>query len=806
MKIFLLFVLLFTSFGFSQSLPLDSAAVSVAEIDDAGAVLVNPAGLGVSRNFNSRVLFPINYSNSDSQTLQFIWMAQAKNSGFGYTYNPDGYDQLHLGSGQKMDYGIYFGYMSHISLRGYEAIDLGLLWRGYKWLSLGLSWQNVYSRDKLVQPLKMGIAVRPFGNRLTISYDRLFEIDQDDETRDLGGSIVLNSELISGIGILAGYNLDYSSTILGVSINYGIGGFENYSLFDNGGELEDNGIIGVSTNIDRKRSFFKSKDPKYVEIRFGVGIEDSPSPKVLFGDRLVTLREVIRLVDQIADDPDVAGVIVYPQQLSIGFAMGTELRAALVGLKAAGKSIYVFADVLTDRSYSLISMSDGIYLNSGGALMIDGIGMGAVFWKGTFDKLGLDAQYYRRGKYKSAAETYTREQMSEPSREARQAVLDDIDVIYREMMLDRPGIDDDQLEKVFDRAVFTASQALEYGLVDGVYHPDQKESIIKDLVGKDVKIVKTKQWARKWTYDWESGVRPQIALIYAEGPILPGKSTPSPFGRDKQIGSVTTATAIRKAREDELVQAIVLRVNSPGGSVLASEDIWREIHRTTHPDSSDEENRKPVFVSMGNVAASGGYYIACAADTIVADSACITGSIGVLAGKISLGGLYEKIGYNVDVLKAEPHSDMFSLHRSLTTEEGQSIQAVVDSYYEQFLERVAEGREMTVAEVDSVAQGRIWTGIEAQKLGLVDELGGLKKTIQLAKSRIGLKPDDDIYLKIYPGVERADFDFNLESGSIILEELDKLNGTNDIRQVLDRIALLNQEVALYLMEEIILEE
>ena len=800
MKNNILFVLLFLSIGFSQSLPFGS----VAELDDAGAVLVNPAGLGVKRNFNSRILFPINYSNPDSQTLNFTWTGQVENSGFGYTYNSDGYDLFHFGSGQKINYGFYFGNMSHLSKRGYEAFDLGLLWRGYEWLSIGGNWKNIYSRDKLTQYLNFGVALRPIGNRLTFSYDYLFSIDSDDGTSDLGGDLQINAEILPGIGIIGGYNTVSKSINLGISVSYGIAGFESYSSFNESSELQDDGILGVSSNLDRKRSLIKSKKPRFVEIQFKNGIEDSPgAPRVLFGSKMITLRRAINLIDQIAEEPEVAGIIIYPRQISMGFGMLTELRTALVRLKVAGKKIYVFADILTDSQYSLISMADGIYLNSGGVMLIDGIGMRAAFWKGTLDKLGVQAQYYRRGKYKSAAETYTREHMTDPNREARQAVLDDIDDIYRAFLMDRPGLTDSLLTEVFNRAVFTAAQALDYGLIDGLFHPDQKERIIKDLIGEDIALVKTKQWARKWTYDWQADLQPTIALVYAEGPILPGKSRSSPFGGNKQIGSITTAGAIRQAREDKSVKVIVLRVNSPGGSALASEDIWREIHRTTHPDSSDEENQKPVFVSMGNVAASGGYYIACAADTIVADSACITGSIGVLAGKLSLGGLFEKIGYNIDILKNEPHADMFSGHRAFSAEEGQSIQDVVDSYYEQFLERVAEGRGMTRDEVNSVAQGRIWSGVAAKKIGLVDELGGLKETILLAKNRIGLTENDAVMLKVFPGVERAEFDFKLEATSVILDELEKLDPKLNTRLLLDRIAVLNSEPALYLMEEFI---
>ena len=257
-----------------------------------------------------------------------------------------------------------------------------------------------------------------------------------------------------------------------------------------------------------------------------------------------------------------------------------------------------------------------------------------------FEKIGVEAQLYRRGDYKTAAEPYTRERLSAPSREAYEAVLKDMQSIYSAMIKKGRGWSQDELNAVYAAALFTPSMALEAGLIDGIYHPDQIVKKIEQLAGKDAKIIKSHQQPKQWVYDWDAGANAKIAIIYQEGAIVPGQSQPSPFGGDKMIGSETTARAIRKAREDRSVKAIVMRVNSPGGSVLASEDIWREVHRTTHPDSADEKNRKPFIISMANVAGSGGYYIACAADTIVADSSTVNGSIGVLSRMLSLCGLF----------------------------------------------------------------------------------------------------------------------------------------------------------------------
>ncbi len=775
---------------------------SVAEVDDAGAVAVNPAGLAVQRNFNSRLLFPVDYTNPDSQLTDFSWLIHSGTSGFGYSYKKKGYDLFHLGGGTDLDFGLYLGTMAHLSKRGIEAYDMGLIWRGADWLSLGGYWGNIYSREKNDSPLQWGVALRPLGNRFTLSYDQRY-LQTATETNIQRGLVGISLEILDGIDLRSNYDLESSGWQVGIQLTYGLGGIEHQAGFDENGAVTSNSLIGISANLDHKRTIFKSKKQRYIEIRFRPNITDSPSPQAIFGNRMLTLHEMIKALDDLALDDEVAGIVIDPDELTVGFSMMMEMRAALLRSKAAGKKIYVFASTLTDGQYALASFADGIYLNTGGVMIIDGIGMGVPFWKGTFDKLGLTAQYYRRGKYKSAVETYTRESMSEPNREARQALLNDIDRYYRQMLLDRSGLTEEKLDTILAQTLFSADQALEYKLIDGLYHPDQVANIISDRTGQQVELVGMRNWRRRWEYAWKNGVQKRIALIYAEGPIMPGKATNSPFSDDKQVGSVTTSKAIRKAREDDTIAGIILRINSPGGSVLASEDIWREVNRTTNPDPDDEKHRKPVFVSMGSVAASGGYYIACAADTIVADSACITGSIGVFAGKLSAGGLMEKIGFNFDVIKTGPHTDMFSLHRSLTDEEGARVQSVVDVWYEKFLARVADGRGMTIEEVDSIGQGRIWSGAAAKELGLVDELGGLEQAITLMKERLGVDTDKMVTLKIYPGYERPDWeDLKLEATAVLVQKLELLDSDLDIGAILDRVVLMNSEPALYLMEEL----
>lgn len=713
---------------------------------------------------------------------------------------------MHTGSGQHLGSGFYLGNTAHFSSDGYEAVDLGLMYRGFSWVSAGMQWKNLWSRDRggrLDQQFQIGVALRPFGDRLTVAYDHRFSAPYGKlgDIADHKGIAQIQAEYIDGVKLFLSYDLAQSTKGMQVGISLGFGqvSVETFHNLDQDNKYVSPGLTGWFYSKEKRRMLFDKKIPTFVELDFDRPLSDSPSPRVFFGSKTITMRELLNEIDELAENPDVDGIILRADHYNSGTGMFQELVDALRKVKSSGKKVLAFMDYGSDQQYALACIADSIYMNSGGSIAIKGGGIGIGFYKGLFDKLGIHAQFYRRGDYKTAAEPFTRKELTETSREAYEAILHDLQEFYSGLIKRGRGWTDEQLDEVYNKVLFTAPMALKIGLIDGIFHPDQIESKVKDIAGDKAVLVKASKQPKLWEYDWESPAGPKIALIYAEGPIQPGKSQPSPFGGDKIIGSETTAKAIRKAREDKSVKAIVMRVNSPGGSVLASEDIWREVHRTTHPDSADKENQKPFIVSMGNVAGSGGYYISCAADTIVADSACITGSIGVLGGKISLGGLFEKIGYNVDIVKEKEHADAMGLHRSLTDEEGATFQWIIDSFYEKFLNRVAEGRKMTPREVDAIAQGRVWTGVDAKEIGLVDELGGLERALEIAEELTGLK-DKRYELQIDPGVEKMKFEFEVQSGVGLQKLLSAFEEDLPVARLLDRAKLIHDEKVLYLMD------
>jgi len=800
MKRFIIFILFLTVSISAQVIPV-APNTSAAITDDAGSLVLNPAGLGIQRRGNFLLLGQSNFEGPSGYNLSLY--SQVKRSGFGFTFREEGRSIVHWGSGQHFGQGFYMGNTSHLSIDGFEAIDLGIMYRGFPQFSSGLMWKSFWSRKRMGredQMINLGFAFRPFGNRITFAYDHRFSFPAFtyENPSDLGGIAEIQTELLDGLKLVASYDLKEKGVQIGLGFGFGEMSIETYHDLDADNMYVRN-LTGFLTSEEIRRSIFRKSPPTFVELSFALPVTDSPSPRVFLGPKTITLKDLRDAIKEMAKNPEIDGIILKPDLFVSGIGMMEEIYRSLLDFKENGKTIYAFLDMGSDISYALATVADSIYLNSGGLLMVDGLAVSISFLKGLFDKIGVEAQFYRRGDYKTAAEQFTRESLTETSREAYEEVLRDMHQVFSTMIKQGRGWSGEKLNEVYEDALYTPPMALEAGLIDGIFFPDQIKSKMENIFGKKVKIQKVDKRPRLWKHDWEDEYLPKIAIIYAEGTILPGRSLPSPFIGTKVIGSKTTTKAIRKAREDNSIKAIVMRVNSPGGSILASEDIWREVHRTTHPDSADKKYRKPFIISMANVAGSGGYYIACAADSIVSDSSTITGSIGVLSGKISFEGLMKKIGLQVEIVKEQPHAEQNSFFRPFTDEEGERMQSVVDSYYEQFIERVSEGRNMSLDEVDSIAQGRIWSGVDAKEIGLVDDLGGLDRALEIAREAAQLK-EDRYQVVIFKGVEGFPLQFQSEAQNDLSHLLKALDADIPFSRLLDRAKLIHDEPFLFLME------
>ena len=442
------------------------------------------------------------------------------------------------------------------------------------------------------------------------------------------------------------------------------------------------------------------------------------------------LYDVIRLIDRAKTDDHISGILIKADDNANGLAASNELRKALLDFRSSKKFILAQADVMSQSAYYVATAADKIYLNPAGMFQWRGFAVSLAFLKGTLDKLEVQPQIFYAGKFKSATEPFRASEMT-PENELQTSVwLNDLYHDFLQQISERRGVDTATLHQLATTAAIqTPQDALNYKLIDGLKYDDEVRSEIKQnlSLGKTDKL----NYLSLETYNEAINLRKtgkeRIAVIYAEGEIIDGE------GSDETIGGERFRKMIRKARLDNSVKAIVLRVNSGGGSALASEVIWRELKMA-------KEDGKPVVVSFGDVAASGGYYIACGADSIFASANTITGSIGVFTVIPDLSGFFKnKLGITFDGVKTAPHADMPSATRPMTDVEKQQMQNSVDRVYLMFKQRVAEGRKKSIEYIDSIAQGRVWSGTAALQNGLIDRIATLDEAIASAAAMAQLK-------------------------------------------------------------------
>lgn len=471
-----------------------------------------------------------------------------------------------------------------------------------------------------------------------------------------------------------------------------------------------NSVIHMSLDHEiRERS---SKSP-FEKLDFG-GFEGSKS---------IGLNDIIASIKRAKKDDKIKGIYLDLSSIQAGFATVEEIRNALSDFKKSGKFIVAYSEVYTQKAYYLASVADKIYLNPEGLLEFNGLSSELPFFKGTLDKLEIEAQVIKVGTYKSAVEPFILDKMSDANRQQVTSFLGSMYDHFLSVVSSSRKIPKDSLFAIANQLkVQQASDAVKFKLADGLRYKDQVLDDLKNRTGidkkKEVKSVSLLDYSKNNTSE-EGDIKNRIAIVYASGEITGGE------GNDETIGSERISRAIRKARTDDKVKAVVLRVNSPGGSALASDVIWREVVLT--------KKVKPVIVSMGDVAASGGYYIACAADSIFAQPNTITGSIGVFGIIPNMQKFFNnKLGITFDRVKTAEFADLGSISRPLTDGERLIIQKEVNRIYNTFTKRVADGRKKDQAYIDGIGQGRVWSGTEALQNGLVDKLGNINDAIRSA--------------------------------------------------------------------------
>ena len=464
-------------------------------------------------------------------------------------------------------------------------------------------------------------------------------------------------------------------------------------------------------------------------------------PQVILGDDELTVRAYTELIRKAKGDSRIKGILLRPGALSSPFwAKLQEIRAALEDFKTSGKYVHAWLEYAGDREYYLASVADRLYLIPSASLDLTGVATYEIFLRGTFDWIGTYPDFLHVGDYKTAVNTYLEKSYTPAHREMSESLnRSQYDHLVQAIANSRKKTEA-EVRALIDQGPFQPEDALRVGLIDEVAYEDELDDLIDDL--DDAHYVEAEDYAQ---VSWEAtGVvrGAKIAVINAAGVINSGSSGFDPVN-GAVIGSDSLVEYIRAARGDRSIRAIVLRVDSPGGSSTASDVIWREL-------SISRENQRPVIVSMSDLAASGGYYIALGGDAIVAQPGTLTGSIGVYTGKFVTTGTLDKLGANIESTSDGKNAEIYSPDRRFTKEERSKIQESMQLVYDQFIERTAAARHMPPEKVDEVAQGRVWTGAQAKQLGLIDELGGLDKAIDLAKQRARIPAEDEVQLVVYP--------------------------------------------------------
>jgi protease-4 len=464
-------------------------------------------------------------------------------------------------------------------------------------------------------------------------------------------------------------------------------------------------------------------------------------PDVILGEHELTVRAYVELIRKAKGDSRIAGILLRPGGVSSPFwGKLQEIRSAIEDFKSSGKYVHAWLEYAGDREYYLASVADRVFLLPSASLDLTGVATYEIFLRGTFDWIGTYPDFLHVGDYKTAVNTYLEKTYTPAHKEMSESLnRSQYEHLVRTIANSRKK-PEAEVQALIDQGPFQPVDALRVGLIDDVAYEDELDDLVNELRGAD--YVEAEDYAR---VSWEAtGVRPRsrIAVIHATGVINSGSSGFDPVN-GAVIGADSLVGYIREARADRSIRAIVLRVDSPGGSSTASDVIWREL-------SISRENNRPVIVSMSDLAASGGYYIALGGDAIVAQPGTLTGSIGVYTGKFVTTGSLDKLGANIESTSNGKHAEIYSPDRRFTPDERKKIQESMQLVYDQFIERTAAARHMPPEKVDEVAQGRVWTGEQARQIGLVDEIGGLYKAIDLAKQRARIAADEEVQFVVYP--------------------------------------------------------
>jgi protease-4 len=636
------------------------------------------------------------------------------------------------------------------ALGGVSTFDAGVVWRPARWLAAGVAATDIgtplYRGEPIERGWDVGLALRPGTERFTLSGAARFE-ETDGADSTYGGRLDWN--FWGPLSLLGRYDTttadgSRSHTVL-AGLGYQIAARVGVGVFgyapDTNAEQSNVGmgtLVRVGTNAEPQVR------PQIWHTIVEVGLSGEipefaapgffeSKPKTPFLDTLTRLRAL-------GEDDRVDAILLSITDLQIGWAQAEELRSVISEVRAAGRSVFAYLPVGDTRSYYVATACDRIFTSPAGGLLLTGIRADFYYLRALLEKLGVQAQFVAIGDYKSAPEMFMRDGPSEPAREAENALLDPLyDRLVQAIAAARRKTPE-QVAAIIDAGPYTAKGAHAAGLVDGIVQYDEFEQVFTQVYGARLRFVAPEVVLERRDARW--GELPRIGVLYAVGTITDGESVSNPFTGTISTGADTFIQSVRELRETSAVEAVVLRIDSPGGSVTASDVMWRELKLLA--------KEKPVFVSMGNVAASGGYYIAAAGEEILAGPSTITGSIGIFTGKFDVTGLLAMLGIRSETFRRGARADFLGVLRPWNDAELQTVRASMEELYQLFLQRVVEGRKsLTTAQVDALGRGRVWLGSQARERGLVDAEGGLLTVIERVATRAGLARGDYV-LEAWP--------------------------------------------------------
>ena len=460
-----------------------------------------------------------------------------------------------------------------------------------------------------------------------------------------------------------------------------------------------------------------------------------------------TMLSLIRGIERAKSDSRITGILLKPDGVRMGWGKLQQLRRSLADFRTSGKKVTSLMTTANSRDYYLATVADKVYLSPGGALDVKGIRAEVMFFKDALAKIGVQADLEQIGAYKNFADVFKDNKMSEEFREATTSMMDDIYGGFLATVAEARKKPVDEMRRTIEQSgPFEPQRAQIAGLVDGLKYADEVDAELAAGKSKDDAPQMDIEDFVASTAPTKLDTAPRIAVVYAVGDIMPGEEGFNPVMGGKTMGAETMAKTLKEVEDDEDIKGVIVRIDSPGGDAFASDEIWRSMGNLS--------KRKPLVYSMSDTAASGGYYMAMTGDPIIAEPGTLTGSIGIVYGKFNLKGLYEKLGINVEVISRGDYARLDSTTDTYTPEERARVRELMQDFYKQFLAKVAASRKMTPEQVDKLAQGRVWTGNQAKANGLVDELGGMEKALEMIKKESGIGSGDEVVLVEYPKRKR----------------------------------------------------